>query len=90
VCVDLLSLDIELAELVHVVDHLVAELDSFSGLFKSIFVSVDLTENGTVLQLEFPNDEYLSHSVADALFFKVEHAGGQVVEAVLDALGALL
>ena len=48
-CVDLFSLDIEFAQLLHVVNHLVTDLDSFSGLLQGIFVPVDLTQNGAVL-----------------------------------------
>jgi hypothetical protein len=47
--IDFLSLDIELAELVHIIEHLMAHFHSFSGLFKRILVSVNLRKNSTVL-----------------------------------------
>ena len=61
--VDLFSLDIEITQIVHVGNVLVADLDTFSGLFKGILVSVDLRQYSTVLQLQFSDNEYLSHSI---------------------------
>ena len=40
--VDLFPLDIELAQLVHIIDHVVADFHSLSRLFKGIFMFMDL------------------------------------------------
>lgn len=85
--IDFLSLDIELAELVHIIEHLMAHFHSFSGLFKRILMPVDLRKDSTVLQLELANDEDLSHSVGNALLFQIEHTRGQLFKSMLDALG---
>ena len=85
--IDFLSLDIELAELVHIIEHLMAHFHSFSGLFKRILMSVNLRKNSTVLQLKLADDEDLSHSVGNALLLQVEHARGQLLKSMLDALG---
>ena len=47
--IDFLSLDVELAELVHIIEHLMAYFHSFSGLFERILMPVDLRKNSTVL-----------------------------------------
>ena len=47
--IDFLSLHIELAELVHIIEHLMTHFHAFSCLLKCILVPVDLRENGTVL-----------------------------------------
>ena len=87
--IDLLPLDVKLAKLLHVVDHLVAHFDSFSGLIESIFVPMDLRQDGAVLQLELTNNEYLPHAIRDALFLKVEHRYRQVLESMFNALSTL-
>ena len=85
--INFLSLDIELAELVHIIEHLMAHFHSFSSLFKCILVPVDLWKNSTVLQLKLANDEDLSHSVGNALLLQIEHTRGQLFKSMLDALG---
>lgn len=40
--VDLFPLDIELAQLVHIIDHVMANFHSLSRLFKGIFMFMDL------------------------------------------------
>lgn len=47
--IDFLSLHIELAELVHIIEHLMTHFHAFSCLLKCILVPVDLRENSTVL-----------------------------------------
>ena len=50
VCVvQLLPLHVELAELVHIIDHVVAHFHSFSGLLQGILVPVNLRKDGAVL-----------------------------------------
>jgi hypothetical protein len=84
-----LPLDIELAQLVHIIDHMVAHLDTLSGLLQGILVLMDLGEDGAVLQFQLANDEHLSHSVGNAFLLKVEQAHWEVLKGMLDALGAL-
>ena len=68
VCVvDLLPLDIELAQLIHIINHLVAHFHAFPRLIERILVAVDLGEDGAVLQLQFSNYEDLPHPVGNAL-----------------------
>ena len=64
-----------------------AHFHSFSGLFKRILMSVNLRKNSTVLQLKLADDEDLSHSVGNALLLQVEHARGQLLKSMFDALG---
>ena len=52
-------------------------------------MSVDLTEDGTVLHLELANGGNLAHAVADAPVFNVEHIHGHIFKGLLDALGTL-
>lgn len=40
--IDLFPLDIELAQLVHIIDHMVADLDTLSCLFEGVFMFMDL------------------------------------------------
>lgn len=61
--VNSLTFDIENAQLCHVVEELVADFDAFAGLQQRIFVSMDLRENCTILQLQLANYKYLSHPV---------------------------
>jgi len=67
-----------------------AYLHTFSCLLKSILVSVNLGQYSTILQLEFPDNEYLSHPVGNALFFKIEKAQRKLLECMLYTLGAFL
>ena len=83
-------LHVKLAQLVHVVDHLVADFDSFSGLFEGVFVSVDLGENSAVLQFQLSNYVHFPHPVGNAFLFEVYQRYGQVLEGVFNALGAFL
>ena len=61
-----------LAQLVHVINHLVAHLDALACLLQRIFVSVDLRQDGTVLELELADYEDFSHPIRYALFFQVD------------------
>ena len=67
--INFLSIDVELTELVHIVDHLVAHLDTLSCLVQGILVAMDLRQDSTVLKFELGNYKDLSHAVRDALFF---------------------
>ena len=90
VCIiDLFTLDVELAELVHVIDHVVADLDTLSRLLQGVLVLMNLGQDGAVLQFQLPNNEHFSHSVRNAFLFQIEEAHGEVLEGMLDALGAL-
>lgn len=53
----------------HIVDHVVAHFHAFSRLLQGVLVPVNLRQNGAVLQLQLADDEDLSHSIRDALFF---------------------
>ena len=64
--VDFLPFDVKLAQLLHVVHNLVPNFYALFCLVECILMSMNLTENGTVLKLKFSNDEYLPHSVGDA------------------------
>jgi hypothetical protein len=70
----------------HIVEHLVTHLNALSCLVKSIFVSMNLGKDGTVLQLELANYEDLSHSVRDAFFFEIEHTCWHLLESMFNAL----
>ena len=85
----LLPLHVEIAELEHVVNHLVAHSDSLLSLVQSVLVTMDLGQNGAVLQLELTDDEDLPHPIRDVLLLEVNHVDREVLERVLDALGAL-
>ena len=86
--IDLLSLNVELAQLMHIVYHLVTHLNSLPRLLKCVLVPVYLRQDRTVLQLKFTYDKDLSHSVGDALLFEVKHAEWQLLEGMFYALGA--
>ena len=88
--IDLFSLDIELAQLMHIVNHVVAHFDSLSCLLKSILVLVNLGQDGAVLQLQLADDKHFPHAVGDAFLLQVQHASRQVLKGMLDALGAFL
>ena len=75
-CVNFFSFNVELAQLMHIVNHLMTHFDSFSCLIQSIFVSVDLRQNGTILQLELSDDENFSHSIWNTFFFKIDQTNG--------------
>jgi hypothetical protein len=74
--IDLFSLDVKLAQLVHVIDHVMAYFHTFSSLLKSFFVFVNLGQDGAVLQLQLTDDENFSHAIGNAFLFEVQHAGG--------------
>jgi hypothetical protein len=61
--VNFLSLNVKLTKLLHIIDHLVTDFDTFSGLIKCVLVSMDLGQDGAVLQLELADDEDFSHSI---------------------------
>ena len=88
--VDFLSFDVKRTESVHIIDHLVAYLHTFSCLLKSILVSVNLRQYSAILQLEFPNNKYLPHPVGNALFFEIEEAQRKLLKCMLYTLGAFL
>lgn len=75
-CIDFFSFDVKLAQLMHIINHLMAHFDSFSSLIKSIFVSVNLRQNSTILQLELTDDENFSHSIWNTFFLQIDQTNG--------------
>ena len=73
--VQLLPLHVEERQLVHVMDHLVADTAALTCLLQRILVSMYLTEDGAVLQLQLAQDEHLTHPVRDALLLEVDKLG---------------
>lgn len=73
----------------HIIKHLMAYFDSLSCLVKSIFVSVNLGKNSTILQLKLSNYKDFSHSVRDAFFFQIEHASRKLFKCMFNTLSTL-
>jgi len=61
--VDHLSLDIKLAQLQHIINHLMTDFNSLPRLLQCILMSMYLRQYRTILQLKFSNDENLPHPV---------------------------
>ena len=74
----------------HIIYHLMADFDTFSSLLESILVPVYLRQNSTILQLKFPDNKYLPHSIRNALLLEVEHAQRKLFKCMLYTLGAFL
>lgn len=70
--VQLFSLDVELAQLVHIVYHVMAHFHAFSCLLQGVLVPVNLRQDGTILKFQLSDDEDLPHPVRDALFLQVD------------------
>ena len=61
--VDLFPFDVKHAQLMHVIDQLVAYLHSFMRLTQSVLVSMNLAQDCAVLQFQLSNYEDLAHAV---------------------------
>lgn len=74
----------------HIVDHVMADFDTLSSLVERIFMSMNLRQDGTVLQFKLANNINLPHSVGDRLLLKIDEIHWQMLKGMLNTLSALL
>lgn len=69
---DVLSPDVEQAQLFEIIDEVMTHLYTVFGLVKCILVTMDLGQNSTELHLESCDDNHLTHAVANRTILQAE------------------